>query len=83
MKKLLAIAVAAVFTLGATLSDAVEVTRSDEVRTDPTVKQNVRKAKKKVKRGAKKAKKRTRSAAHTAKRKTEAAADRTRDSVNR
>ena len=83
MKKLIALAVAAVFALSATVSNAVEVTRSDEVRTDPAVKKNVRKAKQKVKRGAKKAKKRTRSAAHRAHRSTSAAADRARDNVTR
>ena len=83
MKKLIALAVAAVFALGATVSNAVEVTRSDEVRVDPTVKHNVHKAKKMVKRSARKAKKRTRAAAHRVERRSEAAADRARDNVNR
>ena len=83
MKKLLALAVAGAFALGAAVSGAVEVTRSDEVCTDPTVKENVRKAKKKVKRGARKAKKRTRAATHRAQRSTSAAADRARDNMNR
>jgi hypothetical protein len=83
MKKLLALAVAAAFALGATVPQAAEVTRSDEVRVAPEAKKKLHKAKKKTKRGAKKAKKRTKSAAHTAARKTEAAADRTRDNVNR
>lgn len=83
MKKLLLLAVAGAFALSAAVSGAVEVTRSDEVRVDPTVKQNVRKAKKKVKRGARKAKKRTRSAAHRVERRSEAAADRARDNMNR
>ena len=83
MKKLLALAVAGAFALAFGVSGAVEVTRSDEVRVDPTVKRNVHKAKKKVKRGARKAKKRTRSAAHRARQRTEAAADRAQDRVNR
>ena len=83
MKKLLALAIAGSFVLASAIAGAAEVTRSDEVRVDPTVKNNVHKAKKKVKRSARKAKKRTRAAAHRVHRKSAAAADRARDTVNR
>jgi hypothetical protein len=83
MKKLIALAAAGVFGMACALAGAVEVTRTDEVRVDPTVKRNVQKAKKKVKRGARKAKARTRAAANRAEVRTESAADRARDSANR
>lgn len=83
MKKLLALAVAGSFAVASLFAGAAEVTRTDEVQVDPTVKRNVTKAKKKVKRGAKKAKKRTRAAANRMQDRTSAAADRARDNVNR
>ncbi|MDB5921955.1 MAG: hypothetical protein JWN13_891 [Betaproteobacteria bacterium] len=79
MKKLIALSVAAIFATSSLGAFATEVTRTDEVRADPGVKQEVRKGKRKVKRTARRAKHKTQAAASRAKHRTEAAADRARD----
>jgi hypothetical protein len=78
MKKLVALSIAALFA-GTSLGVlATEVTRTDEVRPDPSVKREARKAKTKVKRTAKKTKAKTKAAASRAEDRTEAAANRAR-----
>ncbi|MEN3352097.1 MAG: hypothetical protein V7640_255, partial [Betaproteobacteria bacterium] len=54
MKKLIALSIAALFAGSSLGVFAAEVTRTDEVRPDPSVKREARKAKNKVKRTAKK-----------------------------
>jgi hypothetical protein len=88
MKKLAACAVAALFGMSCAFAGEAVVTRTDEVRVDPEVKQRVEVAKQKTKRAAKMAKaktktaaKRTRAAAHRAAQRTEAAADHAADRV--
>jgi hypothetical protein len=79
VKKFIALSVAAIFATSSLGVSAAEVTRTDEVRVDPSVKQEVREGKRKVKRTARKAKHKTQAAASRAKHRTEAAADRARD----
>ena len=79
MKKFIALSVAAIFATSSLGVFATEVRRTDEVRVDPSVKQEAREGKKKVKRTAKKASHKTQAATSHAKHKTEAAADRARD----
>jgi hypothetical protein len=76
MKKLIALGVAAIFAGSSIGAFATEVTRTDEVRPDPSVKREVRKGERKVKRTARRAKHKTQAAASRAKHRTEAAADR-------
>ncbi len=82
-KKLLIAGIATLFIGSSFATSATEVTRTDEVKVNPTVKREARQAKKKVKRTARKAKTRTKSAANRVERRTEAATDRARDNVNR
>ena len=79
MKKLVALSVAALFVATSVGAFATEVTRTDEVRPDPSVKREVHKGKSKVKRTAKKAKARTKSAAAGTERRVESATDRARE----
>ena len=78
MKQLIALGIAIAFAGSSLAAMATEVRRTDEVRVDPSVKQEVRKSKRKVKHAAKKAKHKTQAAGARARRNTEAAADRAR-----
>jgi hypothetical protein len=78
MNKLIVLSVAAIFASSSVGVFAAEVTRTDEVRTDPSVKQQVKKGKKKVKRSARRAKAKTKAAASRVEQRTESAADRAR-----
>jgi hypothetical protein len=79
MKKLIALSIAALFAGSSLGVFAAEVTRTDEVRPDPSVKREARKAKNKVKRTAKKTKAKTKAAASRAEDRTESAANRARE----
>lgn len=79
MTKLILLSVAAIFAGSSPGVVATEVTRTDEVRADPSVKREVRKGKNKVKRTAKKTKAKTTAAASRAEDRTESAANRARE----